>query len=232
MLRTILFDFNGVIIDDEDYHCQALKRVLSEEGVAITDEAYYRDCLGFNDAELFRWGLKDAERIQNAGGLPALIERKSNYYEALLHEQAPFFPGVLAFINALGQKYPLGVASMALRREIEMTLKKGNLSAMFSIIVSGEEVEKTKPHPEAYQKALTRMNLKLGKEAEERILPAECLVIEDSRAGVRAGKAAGMQVLALPHTTEEARLQEADWIVPSFEGLSVAYLEDLFDKKK
>ncbi len=228
MLKAILFDFNGVILDDEEYHYQSFQKVLNEEGISITREAYYQYCLGFNDMELFRWGLKEADKIRKAGGLEALVNRKSIHYEDLLNEEAPFFPGVCTFIRKIATKYPLGLASMALRREIEMTLQKGNISDLFSVIVSGEEVKQTKPHPEAYQEALRRLNMKLSKGHKQRILPSQCLVIEDSVAGIKAGKAAGMQTLALSQTTDAERLYEADKVLSSLDGISIDYLEGLF----
>ncbi len=228
MLKAILFDFNGVILDDEDYHYQSFKNVLQEENVSITRDAYYQDCLGFNDIELFRWGLKDSDKIQKAGGLEALVNRKSIYYEEFLNEETPFFPGVCPFIEKAAPKYLLGIASMALRREIEITLQKGRLSDLFSVIVSGEEVTQTKPHPEAYQEALRRLNMKLCKGNEQQISSAQCLVIEDSVAGIKAGKAAGMHVLALAQTTGAESLHEADKIIPSLENLSIEDLEGLF----
>ena len=94
MLRAIFFDFNGVILDDEDYHFEAFKKILGEEGVVLTHEEYFRDCLGFNDAECLRWGLKGQAGIGVAGGIEALVNRKAAYYEELLKEDTRFFPGV------------------------------------------------------------------------------------------------------------------------------------------
>ena len=69
MLKAILFDFDGVILDSEEYHFEAFQRVFEEEGVSLTRKAYYRDCLGFNDVECFRWGLKEAGKIDGTVNL-------------------------------------------------------------------------------------------------------------------------------------------------------------------
>lgn len=230
MLKAILFDFDGVILDSEEYHYEAFQRVFEEEGVSLTRESYYQNCLGFNDVECFRWGLKGTGKIDEAGGIEVLTDRKAVYFEELLEKQMRFFPGVCEFIRAAGEKYPLAVTSMARRGEIEVALSKAGLSDLFRLIVSGEDVEKTKPDPEAYEKTLRLLNAHLSfTETEREIRPEQCLVIEDSSAGIQSARAAGMNVLALAQTEEPARLQKAaDRVLPSLEGVSLEDVEALF----
>ena len=231
MLKAILFDFDGVILDSEEYHYEAFQRVFEEEGVSLTRESYYQNCLGFNDVECFRWGLKGTGKIDEAGGIEALTDRKAVYFEELLEKEMRFFPGVCEFIRAAGKKYPLAVTSMARRGEIEVALGRAGLSDLFRLIVSGEDVEKTKPDPEAYEKTLHLLNahLSLTKTARE-IQPEQCLVVEDSSAGIRSAKAAGMNVLALAQTEEPDRLKaSADRVLLSLEGVSLEEVEALFN---
>jgi HAD superfamily hydrolase (TIGR01509 family) len=226
MLRAIFFDFNGVILDDEEYHYLSLQKVLEEEGVSITREAYYQDCLGFGDVECFEWGIKTPESIRKAGGMEELVRRKSVYYERLLQKEAPFFPGVCELIREAASGYPLGVASMALRQEIDLALEKAGLTQLIPVIVSGEDVSRPKPAPDVYEVALVQMNLSLSRDnGRNKIVPGECLVIEDSIPGIRSARSAGMHVLGVAHTMDQAELDEADWTVPSLEGLSVQDLE-------
>jgi beta-phosphoglucomutase len=231
MLKAILFDFDGVILDSEEYHYEAFQRVFEEEGVSLTRESYYRNCLGFNDVECFRWGLKGTRKIDEAGGIGALTDRKAVYFEELLEKEMRFFPGVCEFIRAAGKKYPLAVTSMARRGEIEVALSRAGLSDLFHLIVSGEDVEKTKPDPEAYEKTLNLLNAHLSLTGTEReIRPEQCLVIEDSSAGIQSAKAAGMNVLALAQTEEPDRLKEtADQVLLSLEGVSLEEVEALFN---
>jgi beta-phosphoglucomutase len=230
MLKAILFDFDGVILDSEEYHFEAFRRVFEEEGVSLTRETYYQNCLGFNDVECFRWGLKGTGKIEEAGGIEELTDRKALYFEGLLRNQMRFFPGVCEFIRASGEKYPLAVTSMARRGEIEFALRKADLSDCFRLIVSGEDVERTKPDPEPYEKTLRLLNADLSlTNTEQEIQPEQCLVIEDSSAGIQSAKAAGMNVLALAQTEEPARLQAvADQALPSLEGVSLENVEALF----
>jgi len=226
MLRAIFFDFNGVILDDEEYHYLSLRTVLREEGVAISREAYYRDCLGFGDVECFQWGMPGPEAVRRAGGMEELVRRKSRYYEDLLRREARFFPGACDLIRDAARSYPLGVASMALRQEIHLALEKAGILHLLPVIVSGEDVTRAKPAPDVYDTALARMNLAVNHgNGCGRIAPVDCLVVEDSVPGVRAARAAGMRVLGVAHTLEPAQLTEADWVARTLQGLSVKDLE-------
>lgn len=228
MLKAIFFDFNGVILDDEELHFESLRKVLEEEGVSITQEAYYRDCLGFNDVDCFRWGLGGGERLQRAGGIEKLVARKSIYYQELLQKEVRFFPGVCDFIRAAAGKFTLGLASMALRSEIEWTLERAGILELFAAIVSGEDVRRTKPDPEAYLEALRRLNEALRRAGKTEASARESLVVEDSPQGIQAARRAGMKVLALAHTSRPEELQEADWVLESLEGVSPQDVEQRF----
>jgi len=232
MLKAVLFDFNGVILDDEEHHYGALKRVLEEEGIRISREAYYRDCLGFNDTECFLWALPDRAKIEEAGGMEALVRRKSVYYQELLKKNTRFFPGVCEFIRTAGKKYPLGLASMALRSEIEWALAKAGIRRLFLVIVSGEDVTKTKPDPEAYLETLSRLNRTLQDAGRSQVQANECLVIEDSAQGIQSAKRAGMKTLALAHSVKTEELGEADCILSSLEDVSLGQVEALFEVRQ
>jgi beta-phosphoglucomutase len=231
MLRAIFFDFNGVILDDEEYHYLSLHKVLEEEGVSITRDLYYRDCLGFGDVECFQWGLKSPSSIQKAGGMPELVRRKSVYYERLLEQEARFFPGVCELIREAAPRYPLAVASMALRQEIDLALQKAGLADLIPVIVSGEDVARPKPAPEVYETALLQMNLTLSRgNGRSKIVPPDCVVIEDSVPGVRSARGAGMRVIGVAHTVSEGELSEADWVIPSLLNLTVRDIETFMGK--
>lgn len=229
MLQALIFDFNGVILDDEDHHFESLRRVLAEQGRSITHEAYLRECLGFDDVACFRWGLGDAEGIRRAGGMEALLRRKSTLYEALLRQETRFFPGVCELIREAGARYPLGVASMAVRKEILWALNEAGVEHLFTVIVSSEDVSRTKPAPDVYEHAFRLLFAGAGRERDPSFTPEACLVIEDSVPGIRSARSAGMRVLAVAHTAEPHELGEADWVLPSLEGMRLSRLEDLFN---
>jgi HAD superfamily hydrolase (TIGR01509 family) len=134
------------------------------------------------------------------------MARKAIAYMASIKEHLVIFPGVSAFIEEAAATYPLAIASGALRPEIELVLEQIGLRNAFDHITSAEEVTNGKPHPEPFLQALAGLN----RRQTTAISPGSCLVIEDSRPGIRAAKAAGMKVLAITNTHTAQDLHEAD----------------------
>lgn len=210
--RAMLFDFNGVIIDDEPLHLELIQRVLREEGLNITDVACRDKCLGVPDRAGFEALLHEAARPVNETVVKALIARKADAYLEAIRARDLLFPGVQALVQRLAAQYPLALVSGALRQEVDFTLTRAGLHEHFSVIVTAEDVSKGKPHPAGFLQALASLN-----ETQTRsIQPHECLVIEDSIAGVEAAKRAGMFCVAVTHSFPAAALQKADLVVAGF----------------
>jgi HAD superfamily hydrolase (TIGR01509 family) len=133
------------------------------------------------------------------------------------------FPGVDEFIRRAADKYPLVIASGALRREIELVLDFGGLRDYFLAIVSAEDVARGKPDPESFLKAHGIINA----HAALQISAQECLVIEDSLHGVEAARLAGMPVLAVTNSYSKEQLSKADFVVESLDDLSLDSLQAL-----
>ena len=205
----ILFDFNGVIVDDEPQHCDALIATLAEYGCSLDRETYYRDYLGFDDRECFRHGFEQ-------GGLPAdpariaeAIERKAVHYEAAIRRSLALVPGVVEFIRAAAaDDYRLAIASGALRREIELVLSTAGVRQHFDAIVAAEDVSACKPDPEGFGRARTALDLP----------PDRCLVVEDSLPGLAAARAAGIRCAMVTTSHPADLLASADAIWPDFTG--------------
>lgn len=128
MLRAIFFDFNGVISDDERLHFAALKAILEEEGVVITEEEYDARFLGKDDRDCFREALG---LPLNGGQLKSLIRRKSDTYLRLVDKELRIFPGVIPFIHQAYVACDLAIASGALRREVGFILERTDLGRFF-----------------------------------------------------------------------------------------------------
>jgi beta-phosphoglucomutase len=126
-------------------------------------------------------------------------------------------------VPTLAKKLPLAIASGALRHEIEIILSSIGLLANFRAIVSAEDVTRGKPEPEIFLKALARLNASLA--SDHPISPAECLVIEDSKEGIRGARHAGMKCLAVTNSHPAELLNEADSIVDSLNGIGQPQLE-------
>ncbi len=213
-LLAVIFDFNGVIVDDEPLHLELFQVILAEEGITPTDAEYQAKYLGFDDRGAFTAALADAGRAADAGFIADLIERKAALYRDAIEARYLLFPGVVELVRRLASKFPMAIASGALRSEIELVLARGDIRDCFQAIIAAEDVTACKPDPEGYVKALAGLN----SNGAQNIHPNECLVIEDSVAGVEAAKRAGMRCLAVTSSYPAEELKQADWIVASLAG--------------
>jgi HAD superfamily hydrolase (TIGR01509 family) len=221
-LKAIIFDFNGVIVDDEPLHLELIQRVLREEGNELADAHCRAISLGVPDHTCFPALLQAggcAQRANDSNYVNALITRKASYYAQAIAERDLLFPGVAQLIETWAARVPLAIVSGALRQEIEFVLGRSGLRQYFQTIIAAEDVRAGKPDPEGFLKALTVLN------EQARIAPAECLVIEDSLAGIAAAKRAGMFCVAVTNSYTAEELQAADVIVPSLIDCNLA---DLF----
>src|SRR5215471_13802133 len=127
MLRAVIFDFNGIIVDDEPIHFKLFQRVFAEEGIYLTEEAYYHRYLGFDDRGAFLAGFHDYGKSLDGAKLQELIARKADYYQEAIRNHVAIFPGVKSLVEGLSKAIPLAVASGALRQEIETILRTAGL---------------------------------------------------------------------------------------------------------
>lgn len=210
MPRAILFDFNGVIVDDEPQHCESLIATLATFGCALDREGYYRDYLGFDDRACFRFAFARMGRDPDAALLDEAIERKAVRYEQAIRASLALVPGAAEFIRAAVEEgHRLAVVSGALRREIEFVLATAGLRRHFEFLVAAEDVEACKPDPRGYRLARERLGLPA----------ASCMVIEDSLPGLRAAHAAGLRctMIATSHPAED--LAGADLVWANLSGV-------------
>lgn len=213
--KSLLFDFNGLIIDDEAIHCETFQKVLMDEEITLTEKDYWEIYIGYDDKGLFEKLFKRDGKKLTPGKSKKLIQKKADLYLPTLKGKLKFFPGVIEFIQKVKQKYSLAIVSGALRPEIDYALKEGKIDSSFSIIVSAEETKHGKPDPEGYLIALARL-----KKENSEIRPENCLVLEDSLAGIESAHRARMKCAALTHSYPKEKLKEADYVVESFEELS------------
>ena len=225
MLRALIFDFNGIIVDDEPIHFELFKQVLAEEGIKLTEADYYARYLGFDDRGAFTAAYREHGRSLDEKLLARLIDRKTIYYQSEIRSKVRIFPGVEKLVTTLVPVLPLAVASGALRQEIETILSAAGLLKHFAVIISAEDVDHGKPEPEIFLKALARLNAQV--EDGHPIDAADCLVIEDSKEGIRGARRAGMKCLAVSNSHPIELLQEANAVVRSLEEVNLSLLEKL-----
>ncbi|MBX5478042.1 MAG: HAD family phosphatase [Pyrinomonas methylaliphatogenes] len=230
MIRAILFDFNGVIIDDEPLQLQAYQEALKPEGIALTEEDYYNS-LGTDEVTFVIQAFARAGKELSDEALTRVLKRKTELHRRMLEGEPPLFPGVINFIKACARRYTLGIVSMSRRREIADILNRTGLETTFTVIVSAEDVQLCKPNPECFNRAFRLLNEARYRRGESQLSPAECLAIEDSPPGVRAARAAGMRTLAVTNTVSAHLLREAgaEIVTPNLADWTPEAIHRLYD---
>jgi HAD superfamily hydrolase (TIGR01509 family) len=226
VLKAVLFDCDGVIADTERIHFGLFRTILAEELGLELDWAEYLDrYLAMDDRGCFAAVARARGRALTENDLRRLIAKKTELYKKEASRHLVILPGVVEFVMAAAQKYPLAVASGALRQEVLMVLDAAGIRPYFDGIVAAEDVANGKPAPDAYLKAMAVLNAKFSGKG---IRPEECLVIEDSRHGVASARAAGMKCLALSTSYPAEALSAADKTVANLAAVRLSEVEALF----
>ena len=236
MLRAILFDFNGVLVDDEPLHRELIQRVLGEEDIPFVEEEYHR-YLGLTDRACFTAILEAAGQEAGLGTVMRLITRKASYYQVAIRQDGyPFFPGAGELVQACYEAgWMLGVVSGALHEEVEGALAQEGIRDLFKVLITAEDVGRSKPDPEGYLLGLERFNAQPPL-PDRLVHPHEVLAIEDTPPGLAAAVAAGVTPLAVAHTYSAEVLTAAVTrmlaggplvVVPSLAGLTLERLQGL-----
>jgi HAD superfamily hydrolase (TIGR01509 family) len=212
MIRALIFDFNGVLADDDPIHMEAFRRVAEEEGLAFSDQEYMDKYLPLNDRDCFKLLFHERSRRLEDEELAQLIRRKGVFYFQAIAEKDVLFAGTATAIKRAAGRFPLAIASGARREEIRHILKQGGLEQYFSAIVSAEDVRFGKPHPEPFSRAHEKL-----REKDASLSAAQCVAIEDSLGGIESAHAAGMRCLAIAHSYGPDRLRTAkpEWVIDS-----------------
>jgi HAD superfamily hydrolase (TIGR01509 family) len=221
--EAVLFDFNGVLVDDEPQHCEALQRVLADESITLTHEQYYAQYLGLDDRTGFVLAFRNAQRTLTTELIKHLVTKKSQVYLELVRTSLRLVRGAREFVRDAGERFRLGVVSGALRREIDHVLGQTDLGDSFEVIVAADDVSRCKPDPASYLAAHDAFNRRRP------IAARACVVIEDSLPGLQAARAAGMPCVMLT-TSHPARALEgrgAAFVWDSLAGHSASELADL-----
>ena len=227
MLRAIIFDFDGVLVDSEPIIMRLTQQVAAREGWTLSEADYYRELIHLDDrAMVERLGQLHGRAIDPAHR-QELVEWKTRAYQEIIKDGLPPMPGAVEFLNEVAARFPLAIASGSLRPEIEYLLEKAGLRDKFSVMVTASECERSKPDPQGYLMALEALG-RLPRFARQPLGAVECLAIEDSAGGVDAAHAAGMKCLALTYSCPAAELAHADWVCGRFAEVDLAEVEAAF----
>ncbi len=203
--RYVLFDFDGVIADTEESNVKYLGKALAVFGVVITPEEQAQ-LVGMNDPRILEKMLRRARPPVTLKQLLEERQRQGNTYEDD-PDLAPT-PGVIEFLHRLrAAGKGIALVSSTSARLILAALNRLGLTGFFDVIICGDMVSEKKPSPECYRKAMALL----------RARPEECVIVEDSPVGIRAGKAAGAVVAACRCGRLRQDTSQADFEFESFE---------------
>ncbi|MCS6967378.1 MAG: HAD family phosphatase [Cytophagales bacterium] len=202
-----IFDMDGVIVDSNPYHKMALEQFCQQVGISITQEVLLHKVYGRANKEwlpeLLGKELSE-EEIEHYGTEKELL------YQQLYRPYIRPVPGLFQFLQLLTErKFPCAVATSAPRMNVDFTLQHTGLSHFFELVLDQSHVSKGKPHPEIYLKTSAALGLP----------PSQCIVFEDSLAGVRAARAAGCKVVGVLTTHRAEELTEAQITIADFTNL-------------
>ncbi|NRB06801.1 MAG: HAD family phosphatase [Richelia sp.] len=228
-LKAVIFDFNGVIINDEAIHQQLIEEMLLSENLVMNKGEYQHLCLGHSAGACLSDLLRARGRVVNEEILTKLLLQKAQSYTAELEklDKLPLYSGLDDFIfQARTRNIHLGIVSGAIRQEIEFVLEHSQLNQYFSVIISGDDITTSKPEADGYKLAIQKLNLA---HPQLNLQPKECLAIEDTPPGITAAKRAGIQVVGIANTYPFHMLQrQANWTVDYFTDLEWERIQEFF----
>lgn len=217
MIKAVIFDLDGLIVDSEPIQTRAIWLLLEQYGVTpVIEEGKLLHKVGIAGEKSYihtleKYNIKEDHEI--------LRMKRHKIYEELISKKLKPMKGVRKFINTLKKKkIKTAVASSRNLKHVQLTLKSLNLNKKFDIVVGLSPEIKIKPAPDLYLKTVQLLKVKTS----------ESIALEDSESGVKAGKAAGIKVIAVPNIyTKDHDLSEADLIVNSLEDIKWGTLENI-----
>ncbi len=209
-MKAVLFDMDGVVVDNLPYHVDAWLLFCERHGIPLTREVFYRELNGMNSKDTFEWFYK---REMTREEIEVLEEEKEILYRDFYRDHMKPANGLLVFLKLLrSQGMKTALATSAGPGNIDFIVDGLGIRDQFDAIIGGAEVKKGKPDPEIYLKAAAMVQVD----------PADCWVIEDSLQGISSGLNAGMQVVGITTSHTASELAHTQLIAADF--------VDLFEK--
>jgi beta-phosphoglucomutase len=215
-VKAVVFDFDGVLADSEPIHLRVFQDLLAPAGVTLTKEIYCERYLGYDDVGMMQKVSEDYRLLLGDEEIEMIVAEKAKRFEALVGTSNVLYPAAEPCVRRLGAAFALGIASGAIRADIDLMLRGAKLQDAFKFIVAAGDTDRSKPAPDPYLLAAKLHGVDAG----------SCVVIEDSRWGLQSARDAGMRTIGITHTYPREALP-ADVIVDSLDELTVALIEEV-----
>lgn len=206
MNSAVIFDMDGVLVDSEPIYMMSNRRLFASLDIDVSDREYH-SYVGTSAAGMWT-AIKERHGIEEPIDVLIRQEFEEHYRSLSVWENLVPIPGIMELLLALQElSVRLAVASSSSRRVVDLILSRAGLSSFFKVTVCGQDVSNGKPHPEIFLAAAR----KLG------VLPAKCLVVEDSPRGIEGAAAAGMSTVGFQNPNSGIQdLSRADLVIESF----------------
>ncbi len=191
-IRGVIFDMDGVVVNNHHFHFKAWMEFAHKYNFQLDESIYRTDFNGKTNSDLFKNIFGDISELQKEN---YSIEKEANYRKLYKDEMKPHI-GLVNFLNHLKENhFKIALGTSAPKPNVDFTLDNLKLREYFDVIIDGSDVTKGKPDPEVYLKCSEKLFLS----------PEQCLVFEDSIAGLMSGRNAGCQIVgvATSHKREE-----------------------------
>jgi HAD superfamily hydrolase (TIGR01509 family) len=213
---AVIFDMDGVIVDSNPYHKIALKQFCEKHSYHLSDAELKSRIFGRTNKDwlmsLFNGKLTDKQ-------VKEFEDEKESLFREIFAQHIKPVEGLISFLEMLkARQIPRAVATSAPPANVQFTLEKTGTQKFFQVVVDGDAVENSKPHPEIYLKTIAAIHF----------LPERCIVIEDSLSGITAGRQAGCKVIGITTTHTREEMRETDLVIDDFNDLIFNDLINLF----
>jgi beta-phosphoglucomutase len=217
--KGVIFDMDGVLVDSAPAHKQSWYELAARQGYPISDEIFY-GLFGMQNQQILPIL---AGRALPAEQIDALADWKEQRYRDIIAESLELAAGGYRLLAQLKDNgFRLAIGSSAPRANLDLIVEKLGLAKFFDALVSSADAPRGKPAPDTFLAAAKKLRLE----------PSQCVVVEDAVHGIKAGKAAGMMVIALTTTADRKFLHEADLIVDGLKDLKPSDFTNLLDSRQ
>jgi beta-phosphoglucomutase len=213
--EAVIFDLDGTLIDNNSYHIEAWKIFYDKIGKPFSKEEYTKNINGRINSDIFNYIF---DTILSSEEIDLYSTEKEALYRELYEPHIKPINGLINFLEELEkEKIPKAIATSGLPPNINFMFEHVPIKKYYADVIDASQISKGKPHPEIFLKAAEAVKAN----------PENCVAFEDSVAGIRSAKAAGMKVIGLTTTHIAEDIKEADLIIKDYTEISLAKLREL-----